>query len=384
MKYISPETEKRKKQQKKRKKQIVICGVLLLVILTIAISVFVLKDVKNNQDSSSNINTSVVVDNSSNSNIEQNNSTTENNDDKKEENQQKPSKPKKSLWKKITSIFSKDKQPNFVYPAISFGVTIEQPATKIISLSPFATEAILSSQSQNALIAVSEYCDKHGREDLLTVGTPLIPKADEIINLAPDYLIIQNPISETDKIKIEQSGIKILTLNVPKNMEELKEIYRSISALTCGAEQATLLGERFYNDIQEKIGLYKSALQNVSKKSVVMIFNNYGMLATTDTIEADLLSNFFDVVSDGENYFTSNMENIISSNPEIIIVSDTVTEEQLKDMGFAETDAFKNGNVFYINIKEFENISPRAIKTIAEITNQVYGDQITPQQNISE
>ncbi len=382
MKYVSPKTEKKKKLQKK---QTIICGCIFLAIFVGFALVFVLKNL--NKSSQYPTTDNNKIENSNEVNTENDIITDSNNSDSvsnsneiSSQKQDKPvnTKPKKSLWKKITSIFSKNKEVKFVYPAMSFGVTIQQPANKIISLSPLATEAILSSTSQNALIAVSEYCDKHGRNELQSVGTPLIPKVDDIIELSPDYLIIQNPINETDRIAIEQSGIKILTVKVPKNLEEFKEMYRSISALTCGAEQATLLSERITLDIQEKINLYSTALQNIEKKSAVMIFNTYGMIATSDTIESNLISNFFNVISDGENYFPTDIKNIISANPQVIIVADTITQEQLVTMGFGETDAVKNGNIFYVPIKEFENISPRVIHSLAGIVNQVYGEQIKP------
>ena len=381
MKYVSPKTEKKKMQQKK---QTIICGCIFLAIFIGFTFVFILKnlnkgpqyptvaDSNTTQDSSDIKTESDIVTDSNITESEVNPSESSSQEQTKPVN----TKPKKSLWKKITSIFSKNKEANFVYPAMSFGVTIQQPANKIISLSPLATEAILSSTSQNALIGVSEYCNKHGKKDLPSVGTPLIPKVDNIIELAPDYLIIQNPINETDRIAIEQSGIKILTVKVPKNLEEYKEMYRSISALTCGAEQATLLSERLAKDIQEKLNLYSTALQNVEKQSAVMIFNSYGMIATNDTIEANLMSNFFNVISDGENYFLSDIKNIISANPQVIIVADNITQEQLETMGFGETDAVKNGNIFYVSIKEFENVSPRVIHNLAGIANQVYGKQI--------
>ena len=48
-------------------------------------------------------------------------------------------------------------------------------------------------------------------------------------------------------------------------------------------------------------------------------------------------------------------------------------------MGFGDSEAFANGNVYYINIQQLENLSAKTIGTLAGIANSVYGDKITAQ-----
>ena len=283
---------------------------------------------------------------------------------------------KLSIFDKIKGLFVKEEQQP-AFPAMSFGVQINEEADSIISLSPLATEVILSSPSQHSLIAVSEYCNKRTNQ-LMTVGTPLIPKVDKIIQLNPDYLIVQNPLSEQDKIKIQQSGITVLQFNAPDSLEDIKEIYRSITALTKGAQGATDFSEKLYSDLEGKLSLYETALSQVPKKTAVMLFNSYGMVATKDTFEGEILSVFFDIAVGGENYFAESLENIAATDPQVIIVSDLITAQQLEQLGFGGTQAYVNGNIYYVNIQDFENISAKSIKTLAGIANSVYGDSIQP------
>ena len=388
MKYVSPQTEKRKKQQKKRKKQLALCVCIAAAAVVLFVAVFALTGRDEKPQSSSQPDSELVQ----NSQEQQPSSDTQNissSDESEAESEQspqeeqtpqpttKPKKKKKSIFARIGSIFSKEEVVEVVFPAMSFGVQVSQAADSIISLSPMATEIILSSPSQHSLVAVSEYCNKRGTE-LMTVGTPLIPKTDKIIQLAPDYLIVQNPLSEQDKIKIQQSGITVLQFNAPQSLEDFKEIYRSVTALTKGADIATLQAERVYADLTEKLGLYDVALANVQKKSAVMLFNSYGMVATKDTFEGKILSTFFDIAVDGQNYFAESLEVIAQTNPQVLIVSDLISAEQLAQLGFGETEAYKNGNVYYVNIQNFENASAKSLKTLAGIANSVYGDAIQP------
>ena len=374
MKYVSPQTEKRKQQQKKRKKQLALCVCIAAAAVVLFVAVFDLTGRDEKPQSSSQPDSELVQ----NSQEQQPSSDTQNNsssdehissDESEAESEQspqdeqtpqpttKPKKKKKSIFARIGSIFSKEEVVEAVFPAMSFGVQVSQAADSIISLSPMATEIILSSPSQHSLVAVSEYCNKRGTE-LMTVGTPLIPK--------------------TDKIKIQQSGITVLQFNAPQSLEDFKEIYRSVTALTKGADIATLQAERVYADLTEKLGLYDVALANVQKKSAVMLFNSYGMVATKDTFEGKILSTFFDIAVDGQNYFAQSVEEIAQTNPQVLIVFDLISAEQLAQLGFGETEAYKNGNVYYVNIQNFENASAKSLKTLAGIANSVYGDTIQP------
>ena len=393
MKYVSPQTEKRKKQQKKRKKQLALCVCIAAAAIVLFMAVFALIGRNKNPHGSSQPDSGMSQSSSEQQQISSSDEqvssdgeevSSEESSSQPEQTPQteqtpqptsKPKKNKKSVFAKIGSLFSKEEVVEIVFPAMSFGVQVSEAADSIISLSPMATEIILSSPSQHSLVAVSEYCNKRGNE-LMTVGTPLIPKTDKIIQLAPDYLIVQNPLSEQDKIKIQQSGITVLQFNAPQTLEEFKEIYRSVTALTKGADIATLQAERVYSDLTEKLGLYDVALANVQKKSAVMLFNSYGMVATKDTFEGKLMSTFFDISISGQNYFAESLEAIAQTNPQVIIVSDLITAEQLAQLGFAETEAYQNGNVYYVNIQDFENSSAKSVKTLTGIANSVYGEAI--------
>ena len=404
MKYVSPQTEKRKQRQRKRKKQLLLCVCLLAAIVAVAVAVIAFTGRDKPPQSSSEQNSisseSAVQDESSSlaesedssqqenvssdsesSFVQDTSSQTENTGSSSEENNGQaavvnPHLQNKSFIDKIKGLFSK-KEVQPAFPAMSFGVQVDSEADTIISLSPLATEVILSSPSQHNLFAVSEYCNKRGNQ-LMTVGTPLIPKTDKIIQLAPDYLIVQTPLNEQDKIKIQQSGITVLQLNMPETLSDLKEIYRSVTALTKGAQGATDFSERLYSDLEGKLALYDAALSKVSKKSAVMLFNSYGMVATEDTCEGEILSVFFDIAVDGKKYFAESTEKIIESDPQVIIVSDLVTAQQLEQLGFGQTRAYLDGNVYYVNIQDFENISAKSIKILAGIANSVYGDSIQP------
>ena len=384
MKYVSPQTEKRKQQQKKRKKQIFVAALsVVLVVLAIVAAVFVLgaKDKTDSGKTNNTVNSEVQTEITPQPQEEHPSSESEQSEQEKQPSKEnkKPKKNKTSVFAKIKSVFTKTEAMEYKFPATAFGRSIDSAADSIVSLSPMATEFILSSPSQNALVAVSNYCNKYSFEHLMTVGTPLLPNTDKIIQIAPDYVIVQTPLSEVDEIKLEQSGITVLQFDSPTSFDDVKEIYRSVTALTHGSEIATFEAQRVTDSIQQKLGLYSKALENADKKDVVMIFNTYGMAATKDTFEADILANFFDITIDGKNYYNEDFATVASSNPQVIIASDYMAETDLVNMGFGDSDAFAAGDVYFVNIQQFETVSAKSIDTLCGIANAVYGNGITVQ-----
>ena len=389
MKYVSPQTEKRKQQKRRRRKKLMLCAVLLCLAAVVAGVFLVLKGNSDRPETPSDSQTESVEstapsqgDEEADSDVSsEENSSDEKEEDSKDESsseKEKPKKKKKSFVSRIKAIFAKTEPIPVTYPATVFGRTVEGEMNEIVSLSPFATEAILSSPSQNALVAVSDYCNKRGNDKLMTVGTPLIPDVDKIIQLKPDCLIIQTPLSDTDKAEIEESGIVIFEISYPETLDDIKEVYRSVTAITHGGDIATFESERVVADITEKLNLYTLALEGQNKLNAVMLFNTYGMVATADTVEGRLISCFFDVKDFGSGYMAESMEAVAATNPEVLIVSDKISAEQIAQLGLGDTSAVANGKVYYVDIQQFENLSLKSIKTLSGIANEVYGSIIKP------
>ena len=63
----------------------------------------------------------------------------------------------------------------------------------------------------------------------------------------------------------------------------------------------------------------------------------------------------------------------------MIIASDYMTETDLANMGFGDSRAVSEGNVYFVNIQQFESCSAKSIDTLCGIANAVYGDDITVQ-----
>ena len=156
MKYVSPQTEKRKQQKKKRKKQLLVCVCFVAVIigLVIAVVAFTGRDKpaqNSSQTNSESVETSseniqegnsteiteseVVTESESISEESQNSGEQQTESSPQAEATPKPSqkKNKKSfdLFGKIKSLFVKEEIIEVVFPAMSFGVQVQEAADSI-------------------------------------------------------------------------------------------------------------------------------------------------------------------------------------------------------------------------------------------------------------
>ena len=130
------------------------------------------------------------------------------------------------------------------FPAVICGVTLEKAVEKAVSLSPAVTEIICEIGFQSRLVGVSDYCDFPENLSLKTLGSTENPDLDGIIKLKPDAVFTLSLLSEREIYKLNQAGIKVLTLKAPRNLEEYSALYKEVSAAFYGNELAdSLKGE---------------------------------------------------------------------------------------------------------------------------------------------
>ena len=98
------------------------------------------------------------------------------------------------------------------WPAMVGDRLVSEKPEKVVSLSPMITEALLSLPGHEALCAVTEYCDARST-GLATVGTPLLPRTEDIIALAPDYVLCQTPLAGPVQTELEEAGVEVIQMS---------------------------------------------------------------------------------------------------------------------------------------------------------------------------
>ena len=263
---------------------------------------------------------------------------------------------------------------NGEWPAQVGDRLVDDQPLRIVSLSPMITDALLNLPGGQILCGVTEYCETSGRE-IATVGTPLLPRTDEILQLTPDYVLCQTPVTEAIKTQLEAGGARIVTLQTPTNLETLRSFYGDLGAVLKGGET----GRAFGYGVIDRLSATLNQCAGVTGQntSALLLLDLSGLAATPDSAEWDLLGSVFrhplpdstgwlaesDCLTDDDP--ENDLDAIIAADPDILFVPDTVSPEELSET-LGALGAVQKGAVVYYNIHWAETLSPRIVFAVAD------------------
>ena len=266
------------------------------------------------------------------------------------------------------------------WPAMVGDRLVSEKPEKVVSLSPMITEALLSLPGHEALCAVTEYCDARST-GLATVGTPLLPRTEDIIALAPDYVLCQTPLAGPVQTELEEAGVEVIQMDTPADLAALREFYGQLGALLGGNETGRALGYGVIDRLESTLAAYDAALPE--KASALLLPDLSGLAATADTAEWTLLGQVFrhplPAAADwlaGAECLTdedagNDLDQIRAADPDVLLVADTVSPEDLS-AALGDLRAVQNGAVVYVDIRLTETLSPRLVFAIADAAALAY------------
>lgn len=266
------------------------------------------------------------------------------------------------------------------WPAMVGDRMVSEKPEKVVSLSPMITEALLSLPGHEALCAVTEYCDARST-GLATVGTPLLPRTEDIIALAPDYVLCQTPLAGPVQTELEEAGVEVIQMDTPADLAALREFYGQLGALLGGNETGRALGCGVIDRLESTLAAYDAALPE--KASALLLPDLSGLAATADTAEWTLLGQVFrHPLPDAADWLAgaecltdedagNDLDQIRAADPDVLLVADTVSPEDLS-AALGDLRAVQNGAVVYVDIRLTETLSPRLVFAIADAAALAY------------
>lgn len=257
-----------------------------------------------------------------------------------------------------------DIEENLPFPAISCGVTLEKAVEKAVSLSPAVTEIICEIGFQSRLVGVSDYCDYPEGLGLKTLGSTENPDLDGIIKLKPDAVFTLSLLSEREIYKLNQEGIKVLTLKAPRNLEEYSALYKEVSAAFYGNEPAdSLKGQTKALETANRARTnLENAAKNVRTESFVYVTEKL-TLAGADTFESAVLSLTGENLCKAEGYVSA--ENL---QPAYIIASDKLSYDTLALDEYFSVMIYNGAKVVFVDSARFERPSARTAEIFSKFT----------------
>ena len=192
---------------------------------------------------------------------------------------------------------------------------------RIIALSPSINEIIYALGDGEKIVGNTEYCNYPEDSKTKTkVGGYFSPNLEKIVSLKPDIVIMLEN-SKKLSLKLHKLGIKTKVLKLTK-LEEIQNSIKIIGDILNKQKEAS----QILNDINEELQDIKNIIQN--KKILIVIHAPLSIEKRIFVVGQNLYFDDIINLSGNTNAFQSkrkgqpvlNVENIIATNPDIIIL----------------------------------------------------------------
>ncbi len=235
---------------------------------------------------------------------------------------------------------------------------------RIVALSPSINEIVYALGSGDKIVGNTEFCDfPQQAKQKPKVGGYFSPSLEKILSLNPDIVIMQDSSKDLAK-KLSKLGIKTKVLKLA-TLKDIQVTIKEIGEILKKEKKAT----QILSSMQTALLETKNIVKN--KKILMVIGHNTSLEKRIFVAGQNLYFDDIITVSGNINALQSsragqpilNLENIIASNPDIVILlapylgKNSITKEALlKPWKNLPITASKKGTI-YIEDKEYAGIS---------------------------
>jgi len=261
-------------------------------------------------------------------------------------------------------------------------VTIEGIPSKIVSLAPSNTEILYALGLEDKLVAVTELCNYP--EDALSkekVGGYGDVDIEKIVVINPDLILAEDLHKHEVIPALERHGFTVIAL-VPHNFQEVMNSIMLIGRIT-GVEEKAF---QIVDDMSKKIKAITDETDKINQeekpKVLYVIWHEPIMSVGSDTRIHELIEKAGGVniaAVAGEGYPTLALEEIINTNPQVIMVNeedyeggDISLQFILNESRLAVVDAFINGQIYGINADLTNRPTPRIVEALELMAKMIH------------
>ncbi|MDE2365412.1 MAG: cobalamin-binding protein [Betaproteobacteria bacterium] len=233
-------------------------------------------------------------------------------------------------------------------------VQLNQPAKRIISLSPGITELVFEAKAGSQLVGVSRYSDYPGAaRSIPDVGDSSSLDLERIVALKPDLVIAWrsgNAISDMEKL--EKLGLTVFATEAAR-LEDIPRLLRVVGRLAGTSRQAESAASAF----EETLRQIRRSYSNHSKIRVFqLIWHQPLMTVNGDHVVSDIIE-----LCGGVNIFASSPsltpvispENLMEADPQVIIssVSRESAESEVNVLlrRFSHISAVRHNHLYFVH-----------------------------------
>ncbi|HPN97296.1 MAG TPA: helical backbone metal receptor [Syntrophorhabdaceae bacterium] len=243
----------------------------------------------------------------------------------------------------------------------------------IISLSPVITEGLYLLGMGDNIIGVTIYCQRPSQaKDKQKVGSVVDVNVEKIVNLKPDIVFAMSHTNTKDIKKLRDTGINVITFDIPKTFERLCEIFLALGK-TIGKEKEAI---HIVNASKRKVSDIRKKTSGLQKQKVFIQIGAKPLFAATD----DSFVNDYIEFSGGINIFKNagsgliSREEVLKRNPDIILIATMGVagkDEQKIWHRYKMINAVWNNRIYLVD--PYRICSPTPVSFAEYLTTEIVG-----------
>lgn len=265
-----------------------------------------------------------------------------------------------------------------VVDGIGKEVTLDKKPERIISLMPSNTEILYALGVGDQVVGVTELCNYP--EDTATkakVSDSFNINIEEIVALKPD-VVFAYTLGQPEAVqKLEELGIKVITIKSAGNIDDVYSDIELIAKATGNEDKA----KEIINGMKQKLEGIVSKVSTIDTKKRVYLEISPSpdiWTAGSGTFQDELLKliGVENIFGDVEGWASVSEEVVISSKPDIILTTVGYAPEPEKEIlarsSWQEIPAIKNNHVYYVDSDLTTRPGPRIVDGVEVLFQAVY------------
>ena len=254
-------------------------------------------------------------------------------------------------------------------------VTMDQPATRIVSLAPANTEIAFAIGAGDKMVAGTSYDDYPDEaKSLPKIGDFANPNVEKIASFEPDLVLAAGGIQDKLRSKLEKLGMKVYVVD-PKTYDGVMTDITNLGQLTGSTEQAQQVADTMQkakDDVQAQVA-------SASRPATFLeIYSKPLMTAGGETFIDDMITLAGGTnlgATAGPGFPTFSTEVLFKEDPDVYIADSGSMGEPgdiSKRSGFAELTAVKDGHVYVIEDSIIARPGPRLAQGLQELVKMIH------------
>lgn len=296
----------------------------------------------------------------------------------KEATNEKPS----SSEQQETSKVDQATFPMTITDATGKDITLEAPPKKIVSLIPSNTEILFGLGLNDEIVGVTDNDDYPPEVTKKDKVGGMDYNVEKIIALSPDIVFAHASGMGNSKGAIEQleaAGVKVFVVADAKNFNETYTTIEQLGQATGKLEEA----KKIVANMKAKVKEIETKLDGVESKKVFVEYSDEPQINTTGkgTFMNEMLEMIHaeNVAADVNDWYQIDAEQIITKNPDVIVVAYNYVPDILKKIpqraGFETITAVKDKAIVQVDQNITSRQGPRLADGLEELAKAVYPEE---------